>query len=149
MDLKKTTKRKQKRNNKRIVYVALVGFTLLTLLASPVFAEIEIGKGGFLEKAEPVFEVVNLVLALVTLMLALLILPNVSGIIKENWIYVIIAVSTFAMVELLGVLKGFNIFRWYGLGDVFEFVFVTALLLSVYKQHKLFMQLLGKAEEPK
>lgn len=118
-----------------------IGLTaiLFSVTVIPVQAAgVELGKDGILEQAEPLFEIVNLVLALVIIGISLSGLKKAGGTVRKAWMMVIVAAIFFGVLELLGVLKGFQIFRFRGLGDLVEFFMAGALLLAVRKLSKLF-----------
>jgi len=121
--------------------IVLFSLMIMALLTTSAFAEIELGKDGLLEKAEPAFEIINLLVAIVIIVLAVSVLPRLAGPLKRAWIFLTIAVSVFGLFELLGVLKEFNVFRWHGLGDLLEFLFIIALFVTVYGLQKHFKQI--------
>jgi len=104
----------------------------------------EIGENGFLERAEPIFEVVNLILALITVGIALGAISIITGDLRLNWIYITLAISAYAIFELLQVLKEFNIFVFHGLSDLIEFVFIIFFLVAIYNLKNMFTKIASK-----
>lgn len=99
---------------------------------------IELGTGGILEKIEPLMEIVNLVLALSVIGVSFTGLQKAGGTIRAAWTLVIAAAVFFGVLEVLGALKEFQIFKFHGLADVVEFLTILFLLLAVRKLQKLF-----------
>ena len=108
---------------------------LLFLLPLPIAGYAEIGAGGFLDGAEPFLEVINLVIGMLTIAIAVSMLPKLTNLgksIKNSIFFFIISVAFFMIFELSHALDFFRIFTWHGMTDILEMFFVAFLLVAVY-----------------
>jgi len=122
----------------KLIFFSTLLFILLIL---PVMALSEFGRGGPLERAEPLIEVINLIIALIAVGIALGAVSLLSGDLRKNWIYLIIAIATFAVFELFQVMKELKLFEFHGLSDLIEFIFIVFLLVAVYNLKNLFTKI--------
>ncbi len=124
--------------------ISLIFLSLFFIVIISVFVQafyLEIGEDGFLEKIEPVLEVFNFIIAIVTLVLAIYMVPKLKDLgltLRKSWTFLISTIIFFALFETLGLLDLLNIFKWHGLSDVLEFAFILSLLLAVFFMIKFF-----------
>ena len=117
--------------------ISKIGYlSIFFILASSLgFGYVEIGEDGFLEKIEPIVEVVNLLISVFTAVIAALILPRLAHLgplIKKALKYLIAVAGIFALFEVLQILTLLKIFKWHGLADILELLFIIMLFFSIY-----------------
>lgn len=82
---------------------------------------------------EAAVEFFNLVVALIALYFAIRILPSIShDVRKRSWFFMSLAAITFALAEIIGVLKEFGRIELEGIYEVTEALFVTMLAVGFY-----------------
>ncbi|MBI4281242.1 hypothetical protein HY625_00290, partial [Candidatus Uhrbacteria bacterium] len=98
------------------------------------------------ESSETILELVNLVFAVLTAAFAVkLAALSQGGMLEKTWNWMAIASVTFAVLEVVGALKGFAVANFEGLDDIIEFVMVLVLFMVFYRTRKdLLRKALGK-----
>lgn len=98
------------------------------------------------DSVENALELVNLLIAILVAVFAVkLAALSQGGQLEKTWNLIAIVAVLFALLEVVGALKGFNLVRLGGAGDIIEFVFGIVFFTAVYKTRKsLLKQVLNK-----
>lgn len=93
------------------------------------------------DKLENIFEIVNLLLAILAASYAIkLAALTQGGQMEKTWNMLALAGAFFALVEILGALKGFGIMNVHGAAEIFELLLALTLLKTFMITRKMLLK---------
>jgi hypothetical protein len=128
---------------KKKVYIYL-GLAIAIGIALIIQSKTEGAGKSILEMMENPTEIINMIIALFIASFAMNVSKILGGEQGKAWFLITISALIFALLEIIGALKGLGIWTVSGLDDFVELCFVIALLAGFWEQKKIFTDLIKK-----